>query len=494
MNEASNPENDKGLERTDLKLDRAQPTTPSLITLPRIAFFSLIILSVLVAVVMLGLPEKFQLAMVFAVPALIVGAAIFTNPFVGVWSYYLMEYLRPYTFIPPLRPLRLALLTVAATVLATVIYKAVRKESIRWHFLCNWFLFFVLVVGSTVFLAANNFFAYRVFETILLTFAMFFITINVAQTHDRLLKLIWLLLWIHLYYAIKGIYNFAFVGYVSAGQVTSGVVGSSFIADENDFALALNVVIPFAFFMMQNQTSRLRRFILATMLLIFVLGVVASQSRGGWLGLVAVTIFCLIKSKRRILSFSLFGLMVVAVLLFAPSEYWGQVKSISDTEEATAKSRINYWHAAFKMFLDYPITGVGAGNGPVQMPYYITGVRDPNTQWGRTFHGTLPLIIAETGGLGLFAYLMLLFLSFRILSKIQKRNKHDPKSQEWTLANSLVGAMIGFMVSGTFLSAAYYPQLWTFYAFTVSLVFAEESRNGTNETARFEPEGLPLAK
>ncbi len=135
------------------------------------------------------------------------------------------------------------------------------------------------------------------------------------------------MLLIHVYYALKGIYNFAFVGYVAGTMVTSGSVGSSFMADENDFAMALNAIIPFAFFMFQSQTNRFRKLLLLAALVACALGVVSSQSRGGWVGLMAVILsFVLSNQSAKLLS--LCGICrssALGLLVFAPSSYWSQI-------------------------------------------------------------------------------------------------------------------------------------------------------------------------
>ncbi|MBK7090651.1 MAG: O-antigen ligase family protein [bacterium] len=449
---------------------------PSIITKGRLAIVGLIVLSIVVALVFVKLPEKFQYALVAAVPAILVGAYIIISPFAGVWCFVFMDYLRPYTFIVALRPLRLGILTVAVTLVSWIVFQAARKHRIYWSSQCTWFLGYLLIIATGILTAHNNFRAYQAFEGLLVTFLMFFLLLNIVDSKERLLRIIWLLLFTHVYYALKGIYNFAFVGYVAGHQVTSGVVGGSFMADENDFALALNAMIPFAFFMFQNQTSNLKRFFLIGTVLVFVLGVVSSQSRGGWVGLMAVVVFCILKSKRKLMSLSFVALLAISVAVFAPSSYWSEVQSITDTEEATANSRLNYWMAAVRMFADHPLTGVGAGNGPLRMPEYVTGFRDPATQWGRTFHGTLPLVLAETGFLGILCYLMMFAVAVRGMMVVQRKYGNDHRTDEWTLASALTGGMVGWMASATFLSAAYYPHLWTLFAMSGVLMRISKSK------------------
>ncbi len=460
--------------------DKVGLSSPSIITRYRLAIVGLAVLSVVVALVFVRLPEKFQFAMVAAVPAILVGAYVLISPFAGVWCFVMMDYFRPYTFITALRPLRLGILTVAVTLLSWVVHQAVRKEKLYWHATSSWFVGFLLIVASSVLTAANNFRAYEVLEGMLVTFAMYFLITNIVKSLELVSRIVWLMLLIHVYYALKGIYNFAFVGYVAGTMVTSGSVGSSFMADENDFAMAMNAIIPFAFFMFHSQKNRFRKLLLLAALVACALGVVSSQSRGGWVGLMAVILFCIVNSKQKIISFAAIGVLGLGVLIFAPSSYWEQIGTITDTGEATANSRIQYWKAAWGMFLDYPLTGVGAGNGPVQMPNYVTGLRDPATQWGRTFHGNLPLILAETGALGMLCYLMMIYLSFRTLFRIRRQFGDDHHSDQWTFASSIAGGMLGWLTSATFLSAAYYPHLWTFHALTISLYLGIENANKVN--------------
>ncbi len=443
-----------------------------LLTGYRLAVVGLAVLSIVMGLVLVRLPYKIQYAMAAAIPALLAGAYAIINPFAGVCMFMIMDYLRPYTFIPALRPLRLGILTVAITLFSWVVHQAIKKDKLRWHTSATWFLVFLLVIAMGVLTAANNFRAYEVFEGMLVTFIMFLLVMNILRSTRQLHLVVWIMLLIHLYYAIYGIYNFVFVGNVYAGQVTSGSVGSSFISDENDFAMALNAMIPFAFFLLMRERQKLRKFFLAGTLISLVLGVVSSQSRGGVVGLAVVTLFCMLKSKQKMISMAIVGALCLSVVLFAPSSYWSEVKSITRTDEGTASSRINYWKAAVRMYIDHPLIGVGAGNGPVHMPEYVTGFADPRTQWGRTFHGNFPLIIAELGSLGLLAYVAMLALSFKTLIKIQRQFGADHKSIEWSLASAIMVGMIGWLTSATFLSVTFYPHLWTLHALTIVLYFS----------------------
>jgi len=429
----------------------------------------------------LGIPDKYQLIVVFVIPGIALAILIILNPFIGVFAYLLFEYLRPYDLIPALVHLKLPIIVIAITAISWVLRLARTKKMIWNNF--GWLYFgFVALIGFTVFSADNYFFALEAFREAFVVFVMFVVAVNVVNSYDRLRKLVWLMLLIHLFLAAKGIYNYAFSDVTKAGQHTSGAVGTFFLADENDFALALNVMIPFAFFSVTYAKSFYAKAISVVILVSLVFGVVSSFSRGGWLGLVAALGFCLLRTKRKVASFAFATILAIAVLSLAPSEYWEEISTISDTEEATAVTRFHYWQAALDMYLDYPIVGVGADNGGILMPDYITGYDNPATQWGRAFHGTLPQVLAELGTVGIVLYLAMLITAIRLLFRIRRDAlRSGGRIETVRFADSITGAIITYLVTATFLSTAYYPQLWTMFTMAMIVVRCHEQQDAEND-------------
>jgi probable O-glycosylation ligase (exosortase A-associated) len=419
---------------------------------------------------LLEIPDEYQLVVILAVPAAVAAILIILNPFIGVFIYLLFEYLRPYDLLPALLPLKIPILVIAVTTVSWLI-RLVRTKRVVWNDFSWLYFAFVALVGFTVVSAENYYFALQVFRETFVVFAMFMVGVNIVDSYGRLRKLIWLLLVIHCFLALKGVYNYMFAEAAKAGQQTSGAVGTFFLADENDFALALNVMIPFAFFAAVYSNRFFARATSILILLSLVFGVVSSFSRGGWVGLIAVLGFCLLRTKRKVISIGFAAVLAVALLLVAPSEYWDEINTISDTRQTTAATRINYWKAAVGMYLDHPIVGVGANNGGVFMPEYITGYDNPATQWGRAFHGTLPQVLAELGTIGIVLYVTMIILAIRYLVMIRRYATGSGDSLETVrYADSIVGGIVAYLVTATFLSTAYYPQLWTLFTMAMILL------------------------
>jgi probable O-glycosylation ligase (exosortase A-associated) len=445
--------------------------TTRVISPQRILQFSLLILFLGAALTLAILPNTFQYAMIAAVPAIVVAIVILKNVYLGVLFYYLLEFLRPVDFIPALRPLKIVMLTELLALIAWLFYLIKNHKKIMWDNFNNLYIAFIAVMGVTIITAMNNRFAYNYTQAIMVNFVMFLISTNVVDSRERLNKLIWLLLLVHVYHALKGIYNFAVVGFVAAGQRTTGNTGGGFIGDENDFALALNTMIPFTYFYFMSYRQIIKKYINLFLLVIFTGGVIASNSRGGWIGLAVVIGYCIARSKRKFISLGIVAILILVIFTFAPPDFIYQVRSISDTSEGTAQTRINYWKAAVSMFVDNPIIGVGAGNGPIRMPEYVQGFRSSATQWGRTFHGTLPQVLAELGTLGIVLYILMVIYALRTILGVRRKAVLEDDESMITLADGLIGAIIGYLVSATFLSTAYYPQLWTLFVFTIVLKY-----------------------
>ncbi len=163
---------------------------------------------------------------------------------------------------------------------------------------------------------------------------------------------------------------------------------------------------------------------------VIVAGIYASQSRGAWIGMVAaVVVVTAIRSRRAMILFA--SLAVVAAVLFAlgatdllpasiTQRFAGvlptlQIPNIATTEVTDANfpviERLAHWQAALDMWRDHLWLGVGFGNyAPVYPAYAIGRWLDP---LGHA-HNFYLNVAAETGLLGLLAYLAFWLFAFRL--------------------------------------------------------------------------------
>lgn len=147
-------------------------------------------------------------------------------------------------------------------------------------------------------------------------------------------------------------------------------------------------------------------------------GIVASWSRGAWLGVAASTIAVLalysLSGRYLVLLGAAAGFILLPVLptaitarLSEISRYFGvwNVRGVLVTDENfSVLERVAHWQAAWEMFADHPWLGVGVGNWDTVYPRYAID------QWFDSMghaHNVLFHYAAVAGVLGALTYLWL---------------------------------------------------------------------------------------
>ena len=315
-------------------------------------------------------------------------------------------------------------------------------------------------------IAVNNYWAYQIWRGTMLYFIVYLSIVNFVDSFEKIEKYIDIWIIINVFCA--------FVGLKHGGRVPN----SGFMGDENDFALVMNMAIPFAYFMFLETSSTKKKLLYLTACCIFIAANVASLSRGGFVGLVPVILYCWYKTPKKFLSTIIVAIMISVLYFSASPKYWQEVKSIKEEniQKGTGYDRWYMWKCAWKMFLDHPIIGVGQGN----FPWVVGEYEPPNigTYWhshaGRVCHSLYFTLISELGIIGILLFSGMLYSSYKDMKWIlkQKCNQIDIIQQLHKIKFiifGITGAMLGYLVSGIFLSVLYYPHFWLLISLCVAL-------------------------
>lgn len=258
------------------------------------------------------------------------------------------------------------------------------------------------------------------------------------------------------------------IGIVEHTRVTIGRDIGSMLGDPNDLALVLLFPASFALGLaLTKGVGRFARFWGGLGFLVVVAAILATQSRGGLLGIAAI---CGVFGRQYIRSNAvLIGLGLVGLIgLFLVAGIEGRAVGGAADEglDESSKARLYAWLAAVKMAFDNPLTGVGMMC--FSQNYFIY------TDWwdGKAYnvHSTWFGLLSEAGLLGFCLYLALFIATAKTVQTLLQAFKAPAnKSDALFLAFSraLWGGLAGFAVSGAFLSQAF---LWPFYimlAFTI---------------------------
>jgi O-antigen ligase len=310
---------------------------------------------------------------------------------------------------------------------------------------------------------------------------IYLLMVNVLSTPYRIERLTSLLVVATGYLASRAVLDYLRGVNLAGGERVRGAVGGIF-SNPNDLALNMVALMPLAIFTMLRPGSTLKRATAAGCAVAMLGAIVASHSRGGFLGLVAMLGVLALFAIRRRPGFVIGGALAVAMALPAlPASYWNRLASITDAskdETGSREARKIVFRESLQAFAQNPLTGVGAGQFKNWNP---EGREEP---WHES-HDVLMQVAAELGivGLALICYLIARAgLSVRQTRRLLRRARGGPPrgrrrtgtdrssspalvtpaEAEFLDAHSaaMAASIAGWFVCALFASVAYN---WTFY-------------------------------
>ncbi|CDT55904.1 putative O-Antigen Polymerase [Vibrio coralliirubri] len=399
------------------------------------------------------------------------GLFVLNKTFWLVLLFVVFSFFRIHEAVPQLYSLKIPLMLSLGALSALLWHALISKElKIFWHPCLNWLAIFWVLVFIGIIFASNRPIALAEFKgvywkIIVMTLAITWLvntTENLAKTAMTIIYAGALVSSIAVYNSVNGI------GLVEGSRVTIGRDFGSMLGDPNDLALVL--MFPLAFTISQATTSgisRSKRLISALVCLLLLAAIIATQSRGGLLGCIAVIgIFAwkLVRSKVLLISVG----TVAAVVLYL-------VAGISDRSsggaaeqgiDESAMGRIYAWEAAVKMAVENPLTGVGLNNFFSNYFFY-------SSHWdglNHAVHSTWFGVLAETGFIGLIIFVCLIVSLIKTSRSTLARLKNSTTEiapELNAVAYAIYAGLIGTIVSGTFLTQGFNWPIYILAALTV---------------------------
>lgn len=275
----------------------------------------------------------------------------------------------------------------------------------------------------------------------------------------------------------NGLYQY-FLGHdFIHGHIFDGRVFSSFRA-ANDFAAYLVVTTPVLFYLSlfsspkegkeDNKpayfsffSSGKIRLILFFLFVLSFICLILTYSRGAWMAFI-LCLSVLGVRRRKVFLFSAFFIVIFLFVFFYQSTRVVPSESNWGTYFVWENNRLGYWTRSISIIRDYPFLGSGLNTySSVQWQY--------DTGWGGYPHNSYLQMAAETGLIGLSAFLgviiVLLKNSFENLKWIK-----DPSIRALLL--SFLAGLAGFLIHSFFDTNFYSVQLGSFMWVIMGLIVA----------------------
>jgi len=193
----------------------------------------------------------------------------------------------------------------------------------------------------------------------------------------------------------------------------------------NPFAGYLNLPLSIALALMLLGSSWLTRILAGLASVFLAAAVYLTQSRGGEIAIATVLLFIIIVGSPHLRRFAaLLALAGVGILevfftgwiptyVITPVLKYLGVTQISFTDPSaqdySTAERLAHWIAGVRMFMDHPLTGVGVGNYPDAYSRYFVTIFVNSLGHAHNYYIN---IAAETGAIGLTAFLLFLMAVF----------------------------------------------------------------------------------
>ncbi|MCU7874353.1 MAG: O-antigen ligase family protein [Candidatus Thiodiazotropha sp. (ex Lucinoma borealis)] len=393
--------------------------------------------------------------------------------YIGLLISLFLDYVRPDTYLSIIGILKINTIIPVIVLVGALFHVSVNdNKNILKHPNTKWLLFLLFLLAVSVLVADVTEFAFKIFKLVFGFVLWYYIIVKLVTDVSK----------------IKGIFTVFVISHVILIFLNPNVVlepatrtyiqGNAFLGDGNDYALSASLAIPMCLFLIQDSNKLILRSIYIVSLIILILAIVGTQSRGASLALMGTFGYLWWMGRQKIMGLLLIGGVLLAIISFAPPVYFERMNTISNYEnEGSAMGRIVAWKTAVRMVSAYPVTGVGAGHFPVKLgtEFRPPEFGDENFPW-LTAHSSYFLILGELGVPGIVFFLGLLIGNYWRNSKaIKSARKYTDSGGEGEQYRKLFlmlnASLVAFIIGGAFLSVTYYPHIYVLAGLFVAAEF-----------------------
>ncbi len=248
--------------------------------------------------------------------------------------------------------------------------------------------------------------------------------------------------------------------------------------DPNFLAMTMLFSFPFIVFYLLTSKGVIKKVLNIGLLVINVLTIILTYSRGGALVLLfMILMLCIINRqyiRPRNLGFFLITVMLffLAVTLFLPTSYKKRLGSVTEKKyDPSIAGRLSYLKVARQTIMEHPLLGTG----PLTFPNIYADSKTPYKylygDYRRSAHDVYIEILVGTGFMGLAVFLVIIVISLRNLLRVRSHFKAKGDDVLVSLFDAYLLSFTSILVYFYMLSRMFNKYFWMMLAVAQLAVF-----------------------
>lgn len=294
------------------------------------------------------------------------------------------------------------------------------------------------------------------------TFYMVIITMMLVNNVKDLKIFVWVVAMSLGLFGLKG----GLFTLMSGGHFRVYGPDGSYIAENNSMALALVTTLPLIWYLRSESKSKWLTLALTGITAMTAVSVVGSYSRGALIGGVCMLFFLWTHSSKKLQTAAILLAVVGLIVTIMPSAWFDRMDTIeSYKEDGSAMGRVNAWRFAYNIATTFPL---GGGYNVFTPGMFLRYAPEPYNY--HVAHSIWFQVMGDHGFVGLALFIALMFFAWRTGTRVRKycRTQPDLKWAE-NLARMCQVCIIGYAISGSFLSLAYFDLYYDIIVILIGL-------------------------
>lgn len=268
------------------------------------------------------------------------------------------------------------------------------------------------------------------------------------------------------------------------GHMIEGMSGHV-LGDRNELALAIVMILPICVYLLQEFGKRSKVLSLGLLgtITLMIIAVIGTQSRGGFLVLIALGAYFYLKTERKGLVTVLLVVLVLGMSQLVTEEWVTRIQTVNSADkDASFMGRVVAWKLSFILASHHPFFGGGfkaletfrvwsmLSQDFDALTWFYTGDATPDPDRVHAAHSVYFQLMGDHGFAGLGIYLCFIVASFRKARNIVKTARLHAVP-EWIprLATTLQLTMFAFCLGGSALSFAYFEMTFAIIGLLIVL-------------------------